>query len=188
MVIKRNTGNPQQFLQDGESYPYQFDVQRAIRWLGERYLLAAPINQTRAEIQSMPDSPSGLRSQHRSTMAVQIPVGYEIISEISEDEGVGTLYSFKRSDGTHTTEAWSWKMGCIDAMWEDVRARATAAHVPSRTNVQRNASFAMGYLQGKEFIDAQVRVRMAQAGYVFGHGITAIETVEKLLVMLNGKH
>lgn len=125
-------------------------------------------------------------------MAVQTPIGYEIITETSEDEGIGKLYAFKRPDGTSTKEAWSWKMGCIDGMWEDVRARATAAHVPGKTNAERdlknNASFAIGYMQGKSFVDAQVQILMARAGYVFGHEVSAIETVEKLLVMLNGKH
>jgi hypothetical protein len=125
-------------------------------------------------------------------MTVQIPVGYTLVTEESEDEGVGKLYAFKRSDGTHTMQAWSWKMGCIDAMWEDVRNRATQAAVPAMSaterNLRTNASFATGYLQGKTFVDAEVRIRMARAGYVFGHGISAIETVEKLLVILNGKH
>jgi hypothetical protein len=42
-VITRNTGNPAQFLQDGEKFPYQFDVQKAIKWLGDRWLLAKPV-------------------------------------------------------------------------------------------------------------------------------------------------
>ena len=98
-------------------------------------------------------------------MAVQIPVGYTLVTEESEDEGVGKLYAFKRPDGTHTMQAWSWKMGCIDAMWEDVRNRATQAAVPAMSATERslrsNASFAIGYLQGKTFVDAEVRIRMA---------------------------
>lgn len=43
-MITRNTGDPQQFLQDGERYPYEFDIQKAKRWLGERYLCHSPIN------------------------------------------------------------------------------------------------------------------------------------------------
>jgi len=125
-------------------------------------------------------------------MAIQIPTGYELCNEMPAVNGEPKVYWFKRPDGLHSDQRWTWKMGCIDAMWEDVRARATAAHVPGIPDHERlfrnNASFATGYLQGKTFVDAQVRVRMAQAGYVFGHGISAIETVEKLLVMLNGAH
>ena len=127
-------------------------------------------------------------------MAVQIPIGYLIVRETDEFQGdeCQHTWTFKRPDGTASKRSWSWKMGCIDAMWADVRDRATAAAVPglsdNERNLKNNASFALGYLQGKTFIDTQVRVRMAQAGYVFGHGITAIETVEKLLVMLNGAH
>jgi hypothetical protein len=125
-------------------------------------------------------------------MAIQIPIGYKLLTETDEFKGneCQHIYSFKRPDSTEPGRSWSWKMGCIDAMWEDVRARATAAAVPglstSERNLKNNASFALGYLQGKTFCDAEVRIRMARAGYVFGHGITAIETVEKLLVMLNG--
>ena len=123
-------------------------------------------------------------------MAIQTPTGYELTTETSEGDGVGTLYSYKRPDGSSSSVAWTWKLGCIDAMWKDVRDLATSAHVAGIQDQERllktNVSFAIGYLQGKTFVDAQVRVRMAQAGYTFGNGISAIETIEKLLVMLNG--
>lgn len=118
---------------------------------------------------------------------VQIPVGYEILKDGVDSQFV---YSFKRADGTKHNEWYTWKMGAIDAMWIDVRERAVKAALPGKSSAERdllnNAAFAAGYLQGKLFDDTQVRLLMAQHGYTFNPEITALQTVEKLLVMLNG--
>jgi hypothetical protein len=120
---------------------------------------------------------------------IQIPMEYSIVAERAN--GSDGIYSFVRPDGTRSSEGWSWKMGAIDGAWCDVRERATAAHVrgysKSERDLMNNASFATGYIQGKLFTDTQVRVLMAQRGYVFKPEITALETIQKLLVMLNGK-
>ena len=48
-MITRNSGNPQQFLQEGEEFPYQYDVLAAIRWLGNRYQLNKPVRRIVSE-------------------------------------------------------------------------------------------------------------------------------------------
>lgn len=104
-------------------------------------------------------------------MRNNIPAGYKLHSICSPDSL--PLFHMERPDGTRIDLWWTTENACIDAMWVDVRARATAeASSPTE----------------KYTIDALVRIRMARAGYVFDPEITALETVEKLLDMLNGKH
>lgn len=57
-------GLPQAFLKQWPDDPYAIRRTAALSWLGDRYLLSAPINKTRRQVQAMPDSPSGLLLKH----------------------------------------------------------------------------------------------------------------------------
>jgi hypothetical protein len=69
-MITRNTGNLNQFLMDGEEFPYQRDIQSAMRWLGDRYLCHKPLGRildraardsVREQFAQVQGSPTNLR-------------------------------------------------------------------------------------------------------------------------------
>lgn len=115
---------------------------------------------------------------------VHTPIGYSLIKEGVDDL---FIYSWERADGEKSAEAWTWKLGAIDSMWRDVRDRAVKDALPGKiTEDKTTMAYANGYLDGKNFIDAQVRLNMARAGYVFNPEIGAVQTIQKLLILLNG--
>lgn len=119
------------------------------------------------------------------TNQVLLPVGYQLITT----EGLEhRTYTFQRPDGSAGPEGYTWKLGCIDAMWCDVRARATALAVPrtSGRELRSNDSYAAGYQAGCQFRDTEIRLILARAGYTYSPDTTSVHMVRKLLIMLNG--
>jgi hypothetical protein len=118
---------------------------------------------------------------------VLMPRGYQLITNV---DAMRDTYGFKRPNGVMHDEWFTWKVACVDAMWEDVRARATR-EATMTSNEAREAKnslvFAQGYVQGKFMTDEAVRRTMGKAGYKFDPQLDAVATIEKLLTLLNGK-
>ncbi len=164
---------PKIVVNDPDYFP---DTNQALAYLGDRHLMATPVRRIDRE-----DDTGAIE------MNITMPVGYSLLKDGVDGQHI---YNFQRPDGTKGEEWFTWKMGCVDAMWTDVRAIATKLMVPGPGNTERDlratVAFSRGYLEGKRFADTQVRLTMARSGYVFDPEITALQTVEKLLVMLNG--
>jgi hypothetical protein len=119
-------------------------------------------------------------------LQVMIPAGYEILRQSDESMSV---YSFKRGDVAH--ERWySWKLGAIDAMWIDVRDRATRAARPDTQKEQeaerQSMQYAMGYVDSKFHTMEAVEQALARSGYVLKVK-EPVAVVEHLLQLLSGQ-
>lgn len=111
---------------------------------------------------------------------VMIPVGYELVKQT---DGSETIYSFVFNYKRH--ERWySWRLDCIDAMWIDVRERATREARPDANREERNSlTYAVGYADGKAHTSRSVARVLALAGYT-DYPIDPVSVVEKLLDLL----
>lgn len=119
-------------------------------------------------------------------LQVKVPLGYSIVSELADGH---TIYTFRRADHRHK-EWFTWIMDAVDAAWCDVRARATLAALDNPVNKRQAEStlaYALGYSEGKAFVDVGIRKIMAQHGYEFSPHKTPAETVRALLDMLTPK-
>jgi hypothetical protein len=118
---------------------------------------------------------------------MKTPIGYTLVRE-PDEEGCATLYTFSVGGIKHDTW-YTWKLGCIDAMWADVRARATREATLSAGDREAKSTltYAIGYHDSRVASDAAVRLCMARAGYAFDDSVGAVEIVQKLLIMLNGE-
>jgi hypothetical protein len=115
--------------------------------------------------------------------AVKTPHGYTLLTEGVDGH---VIYSFEH-DGRKHGEWYTWKLGAIDAMWDDVRARAVREALPSTREQQRERgtkAYANGYLNGKQHRDAECALLMARAGYSFDRPQSAADIVKMLLTML----
>ena len=118
---------------------------------------------------------------------MKLPVGYELVSGPGDDGSV--IYSYRFGD-QQVKEWWSHRRHCIDAMWVDVRDRATrvaTGGVDLPEGIQNTLAYAFGYTDAKDYVNKSVAVVMARHGYVFDPKLTAVETVERLLEMLTPK-
>jgi hypothetical protein len=114
---------------------------------------------------------------------IKIPHGYTLLKEGVDGH---VIYSFEQ-DGRKHGEWFTWKLGAIDAMWEDVRARAVRDALPFTREEKRERgtkAYANGYLNGKQHRDAECLLLAARSGYAFDPTDSAPDIVKALLTML----
>ena len=99
---------------------------------------------------------------------MQLPVGYKLIQHSPTEQ------TFERPDGSEADFYWDNPVEVVDAMWTEGRDKAVK-HSGKDT-----------FEEGAKSVDDTVRNIIKARGYQFDPPITAAETVERLLVMLNG--
>ncbi len=121
-----------------------------------------------------------------AVLQVMTPVGYELLTQSDE---YNRVYSFKYDGKQH--EVWySWRLGAIDAMWNDVRARATRQARPdiaqSIREEKNTITYAVGYADGKFHVMEAIKRKLTDHGYGFEE-TDPVAVIAKLLNLLDAR-
>lgn len=127
------------------------------------------------------------RQAQNNTRKHMLPSGYSLLREY---DGNKTAYSFSRKEGSDHGMWYSWELRAVDAMWRDVRDRATRAMRPDKLKEaeekKRSLSYGMGYADSAAHQMADIEQALARGGYVL-HMKEPRAVVEHLLQLLDGR-
>jgi hypothetical protein len=123
-----------------------------------------------------------------SNRPIILPVGYELVTQ--QDETGRSIFTY-RFAGIQNNTWHSRYIDAVDAMWTDVRARATriaTGGIKLPDNMQNTLAYAFGWVEAKEYITENLRHQLALEGYSWAQNQTPQEMVTRLLGLLSPRH